>query len=103
MPGKENPIDSFRAVAASAACTGAVAMLSSAPPVELDRGIGGWHVEWMALPLVFQTAAAAMEAIDISVGTLEPVGSAAKADEAVIAGSSPQIDTVLREADRALG
>ena len=102
MPGKENPIDSFRAVAASAACSGAMAMLSSAPPFELDRGVGGWHVEWLALPLVFQTAAAAVEAIDISVGALEPVGPDTRAEDAVIAGSSGQIDNVLSEADRAL-
>jgi 3-carboxy-cis,cis-muconate cycloisomerase len=102
MPGKENPVDSFRAVAASAACSGAVAMLSSAPPVELDRGVGGWHVEWLALPLVFHTAAAAVEAIDISASTLEPAGPAGTADRAVIAGSSAQIDSVLEKAGRAL-
>jgi 3-carboxy-cis,cis-muconate cycloisomerase len=102
MPGKENPVDSFRAVAASAACSGAVTMLSSAPPVELDRGVGGWHVEWLALPLVFHTAAAAVEAIDMSVSTLEPVGPAGTADKAVIAGSSAQIDSVLEKAGRTL-
>ncbi len=71
MPHKENPIDSIRAVAASSACAGAVSMLTSAPPHELDRAVGGWHVEWTALPLVFQTAGAAIEAIDLCLESLE--------------------------------
>lgn len=71
MPDKQNPIDSVRAVAASSACTGSVAMLTSAPPHELDRAVGGWHVEWTALPLVFQTAGAAIEAIDLCLASLE--------------------------------
>ncbi len=71
MPHKQNPIDSIRAIAASSACAGAVAMLTSAPPHELDRAVGGWHVEWTALPLVFQTAGAAIEAIDLCLASLE--------------------------------
>jgi 3-carboxy-cis,cis-muconate cycloisomerase len=103
MPGKENPIDSLRAVAAATACSGAVAMLASAPPVELDRGVGGWHVEWISMPLVFQTAGAAIQAIDICLGTLEVVEEATSAEAAVIAGVSGQIDNVLERADRILG
>jgi len=71
MPHKQNPIDSIRAVAASSACAGAVAMLTSAPPHELDRAVGSWHVEWTALPLAFQTAGAAIEAIDLCLTSLE--------------------------------
>lgn len=71
MPGKQNPVDSVRAVAAASACTGAVGMLTAAPPPELDRGIGGWHVEWLALPLVFQTADAATEAMARCLDSLE--------------------------------
>lgn len=71
MPHKQNPIDSIHAVAAASACAGAVAMLTSAPPHELDRAVGGWHVEWTALPLVFQTAGAAIEAIDLCLASLE--------------------------------
>lgn len=70
MPGKENPIDAIRAVAAATACSGAVAMLTSGPPQELDRGIGGWHVEWLALPLVFRTTAASVEAMRMGVLSL---------------------------------
>jgi adenylosuccinate lyase len=38
---------------------------------ELDRGVGGWHVEWLAIPLVFETTAAAVEAMNICLGSLE--------------------------------
>lgn len=92
MPHKKNPIDSIRAVAASSACAGGVSMLTSAPPHELDRAVGGWHVEWTALPLVFQTAGAAIEAIDLCLESLEvdqetmaaPVESPADIDAAQI-------------------
>lgn len=96
MPHKQNPFDSIRAVAVSSSCTGAVAMLTAAPPPELDRAVGGWHVEWTALPLVFQTAGAAIEAIDLCLASLE-------VDEEAIAGpvetptptDQSQIDKVL--------
>jgi 3-carboxy-cis,cis-muconate cycloisomerase len=102
MPGKENPVDSFRAVAAGTACSGAMTMLTSAPPVQLDRGIGGWHVEWVAVPLAFRTAAAAVEAIDICLRSLSYRGEATTADPAVIAGVTGQIDTIIEKADRLL-
>lgn len=70
MPGKENPIDSIRAIAAATACSGAVAMLTSAPSHELDRGVGAWHVEWLALPLAFRTSAASVEAIKTCLDSL---------------------------------
>lgn len=71
MPEKHNPVDAVRAVAAAAACTGAVAMLESGAGHELDRGIGGWHLEWLGLPLAFQTAGAAVEAIATCIASLE--------------------------------
>lgn len=106
MAGKANPIDSVRAIAASAACTGAVAMLTAAPPVELDRGVGGWHVEWIALPLAFHTAGAAVGAMTGCLASLEVhsetmttrVGR--QSDAGVPAGIGAQIDAVLaRSAD----
>lgn len=103
MPGKENPVDSLRAVAAAAACSGAAAMLSSAPPFELDRGIGGWHVEWIAVPLVMQTAGAAIEAIEVCLSSLELPDDVGKADDAVLAGVSGAIDAILQRAGRILG
>lgn len=69
--GKRNPIDSMRATAAAEACLGVASVLLHAKPHELERGLGSWHAEWFALPLVFQTAGAAMEAIGAALGSLE--------------------------------
>lgn len=74
MPGKRNPIDAARAVAAAEACGGAASVVTRGRPHELERGVGGWHAEWLAVPLVFHTAAAAVGATAIAVGTLEVVG-----------------------------
>jgi 3-carboxy-cis,cis-muconate cycloisomerase len=63
MAGKHNPIDSVRALAAAQACLGAVNTVMAARPVELERGIGGWHVEWFAVPIAFMTGAATVEAM----------------------------------------
>lgn len=71
MPGKRNPIDAVRAVAAAEACAGAVSVVTRGRPHELERAVGGWHAEWWALPQALQTAAAAVQAIGAAVGTLE--------------------------------
>lgn len=68
---KRNPIDAIRAVAAAGACLAAASALRSAHGQELERGIGGWHLEWWAAPLVFQAAAASVEAISAALGSLE--------------------------------
>jgi 3-carboxy-cis,cis-muconate cycloisomerase len=70
MPGKQNPIDAIRALAAADANRGAAAMITQARPHELDRALGSWHVEWFALPLVFHTAAAALVAVEGLIGSL---------------------------------
>ncbi len=71
MAGKQNPMDSVRAAAAAELCTAAAGAITGARLSELERGIGGWHVEWAALPLVFQTTAAAVEAIASCLAGLE--------------------------------
>jgi 3-carboxy-cis,cis-muconate cycloisomerase len=71
LPGKQNPLDPVRAVAAARACDGAVAMLGSGTSHEMDRGVGGWQVEWVALPLALQTSAAAVEAIHDALTSLK--------------------------------
>ncbi len=104
MPEKKNPIDSVRAVAAASACTGAVNMLTTAPPHELDRAVGGWHVEWVALPLVFQTAGAAAEAMEQCLDSLEVDAEAMSSHvdtDGVEIASSP-IDRVLAACDETL-
>ena len=105
MPEKRNPLDAIRAVAAAQACAGAAAMLSSGWGQELDRGIGGWHVEWIALPLVFQTSGAAVAAIDTCIQSLEVDREkmSANAGPDIPDLSSAQIDGVLTDYDRVIG
>ncbi len=106
MPGKENPLDSIRAVAAASACSGAVAMLSMAPPLELDRGVGGWHVEWIALPLAFATAAASLDAIVTCLESVEvdvEAMGARVSGELAPEGAQAQIDHVLAKAAVTMG
>jgi len=74
--GKRNPIDAMRAMAAAEVCLGISTVITHAKPHELERGLGSWHAEWFALPLVFQTAGAAMEAIGAAIASLEVEPSA---------------------------
>ena len=74
--GKRNPIDAMRAMAASEACLGIATVVTHAKPHELERGLGSWHAEWFAIPLVFQTAAASMEAVGAALSSLEVEPSA---------------------------
>ena len=74
--GKRNPIDAMRATAAAEACLGVSTVVTHGKPHELERGIGSWHAEWFAVPLVFQTAGAAMEAIGAALMSLEVEPSA---------------------------
>ncbi len=69
--GKQNPIDAMRAMAAAEACAGVASIVLTGKPHELERGLGSWHAEWFALPLVFMTAGAAMEAVGASLASLE--------------------------------
>lgn len=105
MPGKKNPIDSVRAIAAASACSGAVGMLAAAPPIELDRGVGGWHTEWVALPLTMQSGAASVEATARCLASLEIDGDAMSAgiEAAPVSGVAEQIDNVLERSSRILG
>lgn len=104
MPEKHNPLDAIRSVSAAAACCGAVAMLGSGSGHELDRGIGGWHVEWLALPLAFQTAGAAVEAIATCISSLEVDQKRMSANAARAAPEVPaaQIDRVLARFDSSI-
>ena len=68
--GKSNPIDAMRALAASEVCLGVATVITHAKPHELERGLGSWHAEWFALPIVLQTAAAAVEAAAAALSSL---------------------------------
>ncbi len=109
MPGKRNPIDAIRAIAASRVCGAMAQIVTAAPPHELERGIGSWHAEWFAVPVVFQTAAAAIEAVGASVESIEVDASrmaanvGAAAEPEVLAAAGSLVDRVLEAADALLG
>jgi 3-carboxy-cis,cis-muconate cycloisomerase len=91
MAGKQNPMDSVRAVAAAEVCSAAAQVITAGRLTELERGIGGWHAEWAALPLVFQRTAAAAEAMTGCLASLE-----VDVDRmAALVDTLPEIDTRL--------
>ena len=74
--GKRNPIDAMRAMAAAEACLGVATIVTHGKPHELERGLGSWHAEWFALPIVLQTAGAALHATTAALASLEVEPSA---------------------------
>jgi 3-carboxy-cis,cis-muconate cycloisomerase len=104
MGEKRNPIDAIRAVAAAEACSGAASMITGGRSQELDRGVGGWHVEWLAIPLVFQTTAAAVEAMTICLESLVVDGGQMSSRSGPAPVLDPGlIDRVLAEFDAMVG
>jgi 3-carboxy-cis,cis-muconate cycloisomerase len=108
MAGKQNPLDAIRALAAADACSAAAGMISRGRPHELDRGIGSWHVEWLALPLLFQTAAANVQALERLLGSVvvQPESMASRVpaqEEAVGESVEGQIDGVIDLYRRVVG
>ncbi len=63
IAGKHNPIDAVRALAAADACHGVASIVTRARPHELERAAGSWHAEWFAVPMVFHTASATLDAL----------------------------------------
>jgi 3-carboxy-cis,cis-muconate cycloisomerase len=101
MGEKRNPIDSMRAVAAAELATAVAGMITGARLSELDRGIGGWHAEWVALPLTFQSTAATVAAMTSCLGS---IAIDAETMSSRVAEASPLdqllIDRVLAQFDR---
>src|SRR2546423_14416141 len=60
MPHKRNPITSAVVLAAATEAPGLVATLLAAMPQDHERGLGGWHAEWVALPRLVAIAAGAL-------------------------------------------
>lgn len=60
MPHKRNPVACAVLLAAAARAPGLVATLLGAMPQEHERGLGGWHAEWIALPELAVLAAGAL-------------------------------------------
>jgi 3-carboxy-cis,cis-muconate cycloisomerase len=71
MPHKRNPVTSTVVMAAATRAPGLVATMLASMVQEHERGLGGWHAEWMALPeLVILTAGAISQMAD-TMATLE--------------------------------
>ena len=108
MPGKRNPIDAVRAIAAADACAGLAATVTGGRPHELERAAGGWHTEWFAVPLVLQTAGAAVAATtEAATGAeLDATRAAANlggAGAPDVAAARLSIQQVLARCERILG
>jgi 3-carboxy-cis,cis-muconate cycloisomerase len=105
MPDKQNPVDSIRVLAGADLCRGAVAMVVHARPHELDRALGAWHMEWVALPLIFQSASAVIEAAGTLLATLEidRAAMSARAGDTTPAYDPALIDSVLGHHERVMG
>lgn len=109
LADKRNPIDAIRAMAAADISRGAASIIEGARPHELDRGLGAWHSELVALPILFQAAASATSAIESCLGslTVDVKTMTARAgnggDQAVGAIDQGQIDAVLSRFDEILG
>lgn len=103
MPGKRNPIDAVRAVAAAEACAGAASVVTRGRPHELERAVGGWHAEWWAIPLAFQACGAAVEAISEAIASLEVLATAGEGAQGPTPASGAFVDRVLAACDREVG
>ena len=103
IAGKQNPIDPMRALAAAEVSRGAAAIVVTARPPELERGVGGWHAEWWAVPATFQAAGAAIEATARAVAALEVDAEAMAANlgemERDIGEAGALVDTILAMVD----
>jgi 3-carboxy-cis,cis-muconate cycloisomerase len=71
MPHKRNPVSSAVVLAAAVRAPGLAATLLAAMVQEHERGLGGWHAEWTALPELFDLAAGALEHMHQVVAGLE--------------------------------
>jgi 3-carboxy-cis,cis-muconate cycloisomerase len=71
MPQKRNPVGGAVARAAALRVPGLVSTVLAAMVQEHERGLGGWHAEWEALPEIARLAAGALERVTEVVEGLE--------------------------------
>ena len=68
-PHKRNPVAAAAVLAAATRAPGLVATLMAAMVQEHERGLGGWHAEWVVLPeLAILTAGALTQTADVVAG-----------------------------------
>jgi 3-carboxy-cis,cis-muconate cycloisomerase len=93
MSGKQNPIDAIRARAAADVAMGVASMIERAGPIELDRGLGAWHAEWVTIPSLFQASSACLDAIE------NLLGSISVDEEAMARRAGPDSEAYLESID----
>lgn len=71
MPHKRNPVGAAVVLSAAHRAPGLVATLVGAMPQEHERGLGGWHAEWTALPDLVRLTAGALKVAADTVAGLE--------------------------------
>lgn len=63
MPQKHNPVDAINALTATQLALGTVPVILSTMAQEHERAVGGWQVEWAAIPNLFRFTACAVEGV----------------------------------------
>ena len=63
MPHKRNPIGCLVALAAAKRVPHLLATLVHAMPQEHERALGGWQLEWITIPAIFEAAAGSVSAV----------------------------------------
>lgn len=61
MPHKRNPVAAASILAAANRVPALMSSIYQSLVQEHERGLGGWHAEWLAIPEIFQLTAGALE------------------------------------------
>jgi 3-carboxy-cis,cis-muconate cycloisomerase len=86
MPHKRNPVAAAVVLAAATRAPGLVATLLAGMVQEHERGLGGWHAEWEALPELALLAAGALRHTALTMEGLEVDPAAMRAGLATTRG-----------------
>jgi 3-carboxy-cis,cis-muconate cycloisomerase len=71
MPHKRNPVTAAIVLAAATRAPGLVSTMLAAMLQEHERGLGGWHAEWVALPELIILTAGALAHLTDTISGLE--------------------------------
>ncbi|HVB23883.1 MAG TPA: 3-carboxy-cis,cis-muconate cycloisomerase [Ktedonobacteraceae bacterium] len=71
MPQKHNPVDATGAIASARLAIGVVPVILAAMAQEHERAVGGWQVEWSAIPDLFRFTASAVNRVHSAVDGLK--------------------------------
>jgi 3-carboxy-cis,cis-muconate cycloisomerase len=86
MPHKRNPVTCAVVLAAATRAPGLAATLLASMVQEHERGLGGWHAEWLALPEMVALTAGALSQMADTMANLEVDADRMKANLDVTQG-----------------